>query len=41
MTDGGHNLDDGTSCSFSSANGSLSNTDPHGSIRRECRTTVG
>ena len=28
MTDGGHNLDDGTSCGFTAANGSLSNTDP-------------
>ena len=28
ITDGGHNLDDGTSCGFSMANGSLSNTDP-------------
>jgi CSLREA domain-containing protein len=28
ITDGGHNLDDGTSCGFSKANGSLSNTDP-------------
>jgi len=28
ITDGGHNLDDGTSCGFSAANGSLSNTDP-------------
>jgi len=27
ITDGGHNLDDGTSCGFT-ANGSLSNTDP-------------
>ena len=26
--DGGHNIDDGTSCGFSAANGSLSNTDP-------------
>jgi hypothetical protein len=26
--DGGHNLDSGTSCGFSTANGSLSNTDP-------------
>jgi len=25
---GGHNLDDGTTCGFSTANGSLSNTDP-------------
>jgi hypothetical protein len=28
VTDGGHNLDDGTSCGFSTANGSQSNTDP-------------
>ncbi|MBI3785886.1 MAG: hypothetical protein HY270_21040, partial [Deltaproteobacteria bacterium] len=28
VTDGGSNLDDGTSCAFSSANASLSNTDP-------------
>jgi hypothetical protein len=28
VTDGGHNLDDGTSCGFNAANGSLSNTDP-------------
>jgi len=28
VTDGGHNLDSGTSCGFSEANGSLSNTDP-------------
>ncbi len=28
ITDGGHNLEDGTSCGFSAANGSLSNTDP-------------
>ncbi len=28
ITDGGHNLDDGTTCAFSTANGSLSNTDP-------------
>ncbi len=28
IIDGGHNLDDGTSCGFSEANGSLSNTDP-------------
>jgi len=28
MTDGGHNIDDGTSCAFSTANGSLSNTNP-------------
>ena len=28
ITDGGHNLDDGTSCGFSAANGSLSGTDP-------------
>jgi len=28
ITDGGHNLDDGASCDFSTANGSLSNTDP-------------
>ncbi len=28
ITDGGHNLDDGTTCGFSAANGSLSNTDP-------------
>jgi predicted outer membrane repeat protein len=28
FTDGGHNLDDGTTCAFSAANGSLSNTDP-------------
>jgi len=28
VTDGGHNLDDGTSCGFSTANGSLNNTDP-------------
>jgi hypothetical protein len=28
VTDGGHNLDDGTSCGFSTANGSLSSTDP-------------
>ena len=28
ITDGGHNLDDGTGCGFSAANGSLSNTAP-------------
>ena len=28
ITDGGHNLDDGASCGFSMAKGSLSNTDP-------------
>ena len=28
ITDGGHNLDDGTSCGFTKANGSLGNTDP-------------
>jgi len=28
ITDGGHNIDDGMSCGFSSANHSLSNTDP-------------
>jgi predicted outer membrane repeat protein len=28
IIDGGHNLDSGTSCGFSAANGSLSNTDP-------------
>jgi hypothetical protein len=28
VTDGGHNLDDGSSCGFSTANGSLSSTDP-------------
>jgi hypothetical protein len=28
ITDGGHNLDDGTSCGFNAANGSLSSTDP-------------
>jgi hypothetical protein len=28
VTDGGHNLDDGTSCGFGAANGSLSGTDP-------------
>jgi CSLREA domain-containing protein len=28
ITDGGHNLDTGTSCGFSPANGSLNNTDP-------------
>jgi predicted outer membrane repeat protein len=28
ITDGGHNLDDGTTCGFSAANGSLTNTDP-------------
>ena len=28
ITDGGHNLDDGTSCGFSAANGSLNNTNP-------------
>ena len=28
ITDGGHNLDDGTSCRFSAANGSLNNTNP-------------
>src|SRR5205814_9787530 len=28
ITDGGHNLDDGTSCDFSTANSSLSNTNP-------------
>lgn len=28
VTDGGHNLDDGTSCGFSTANGSLNNTNP-------------
>jgi predicted outer membrane repeat protein len=28
ITDGGHNIDDGTSCGFSPANGSLNNTDP-------------
>jgi hypothetical protein len=27
--DGGHNLDDGLSCGFSAANGSLRDTDPH------------
>jgi hypothetical protein len=27
--DGGHNLDDGLSCGFSAANGSLSDADPH------------
>lgn len=29
ITDGGHNLEDGTTCGFSTANGSFSNTDPH------------
>jgi hypothetical protein len=28
VTDGGHNLDDGTSCDFTTANASPSNTDP-------------
>lgn len=28
ITDGGHNIDDGTTCGFSAANGSLNNTDP-------------
>ncbi len=28
FTDGGHNLDDGTSCGFSTLNGSLNNTNP-------------
>lgn len=28
ITDGGHNLDDGASCGFSAANGSLTSTDP-------------
>jgi predicted outer membrane repeat protein len=28
VTDGGHNLDDGTSCGFSTTSGSLSNTNP-------------
>jgi hypothetical protein len=28
ITDGGHNLEDGTTCGFTTANGSLSNTDP-------------
>jgi len=28
ITDGGHNLDDGTTCGFSGANGSLSNANP-------------
>jgi hypothetical protein len=28
ITDGGHNIDDGTTCGFSTANGSLNNTDP-------------
>ena len=28
IIDGGHNLDDGTTCGFSTVNGSLSNTDP-------------
>lgn len=28
IIDGGHNLDDGTTCGFSAANGSLSNTNP-------------
>jgi hypothetical protein len=28
ITDGGHNLDDGTTCGFSAANGSLSSTNP-------------
>jgi hypothetical protein len=28
ITDGGHNLDDGTMCGFSIANGSLNNADP-------------
>jgi hypothetical protein len=28
ITDGGHNIDDGTTCEFSEGNGSLSNTDP-------------
>ncbi len=28
ITDDGHNLDDGTTCGFSTANGSLGNTDP-------------
>ena len=28
FTDGGHNLDDGTSCGFNTANGSLNNTNP-------------
>src|SRR5512143_3724591 len=29
VTDGGHNLDDGTSCGFSTGTGSLNSTDPH------------
>ena len=28
VTDGGHNIDDGTRCGFSTANGSLNNTNP-------------
>jgi hypothetical protein len=28
ISDGGHNLDDGTSCGFTTANGSLNNTNP-------------
>jgi len=28
-TDGGHNIDDGTTCGFSTANGSLNNTNPN------------
>lgn len=28
VNDGGHNLDDGSTCGFSTANGSLNNTDP-------------
>ena len=28
ITDGGHNLDDGTTCGFSTANGSLNNINP-------------
>ena len=28
ITDGGHNLDNGTACGFSAANGSLSNANP-------------
>jgi hypothetical protein len=29
VTDGGHNIDDGTTCGFSTANGSLNNTNPN------------
>jgi hypothetical protein len=32
VTDGGHNIDDGTTCGFSTANGSLNNTNPAGLV---------